>query len=101
MSPKVERPGYVQLTIAYEGEKYTSDAINYLYYDTPEAYEFFPKCGPVTGFTQITVYGKNFIDMGFGKAKCIFNNTFFMNATVMENDLIKCDSPSLSDELGH
>ena len=31
--------------------------------------------------------------MGFGKAKCIFNNTWVMNATVMEMDIIKCDSP--------
>lgn len=71
-----------------------------MYYDTPEAYDFYPKCGPMTGYTQITVFGKNFIDMGFGKAKCIFNNTFFMNATVMENDIIKCDSPPLPEELG-
>jgi hypothetical protein len=39
------------------------------------------------------VIGKNFIDMGFGKVKCIFNNTYFMNATILEQDIIKCDSP--------
>jgi hypothetical protein len=27
VSPPVERPGYVPLTIAYEGEKYTSETV--------------------------------------------------------------------------
>lgn len=44
--------------------------------------------------------GKNFIDMGFGKVKCIFNNTHIMNATIMEQDIIKCDSPELPNNLG-
>jgi IPT/TIG domain len=38
--------------------------------------------------------------MGFGKAKCIFNNTYYMNATIMDTDEIKCDSPALSTEEG-
>jgi hypothetical protein len=93
------------LSISYEGEKYTSDSIKFLYYDTPEIYGISPVCGPVTGYTQITVFGKNFLDMGFGKAKCIFNDTYYTNATIMENDIIKCDSPILPPgegyELGH
>lgn len=66
-----------------------------MYYDTPEVYSITPVCGPATGYTQITVIGKNFLDMGFGKVKCIFNNTYYMNATIMEHDIIKCDSPPL------
>lgn len=38
--------------------------------------------------------------MGFGKVKCIFNDTIFMNATIMTNDSIKCDSPPLPPNLG-
>ena len=33
--------------------------------------------------------------MGFGKTKCIFNNTYFMNATIMADNILKCDSPPL------
>jgi hypothetical protein len=36
--------------------------------------------------------------MGFGKVKCIFNNTYYMNATILESDTIVCDSPPLSEE---
>jgi IPT/TIG domain len=97
VSPPVERAGYVPLSIAYEGEKYDSDTIKYLYYDTPELKSFYPTCGPVTGYTQITIEGKNFLDMGFGKAKCIFNNTYVMNATIMDSETIKCDSPALPE----
>jgi hypothetical protein len=39
--------------------------------------------------------------MGFGKAKCIFNLTYQMNATIMENDILKCDSPPLQAALGY
>ena len=68
-----------------------------MYYETPEFYGVTPTCGPVSGYTQITIFGKNFIDMGFGKVKCIFNNTYYMNATIMESDIIKCDSPPLPE----
>jgi hypothetical protein len=50
----------------------------------------------VTGYTQLTVFGKNYIDMGFDKVKCVFNGTIFMNATIMSQDIIKCDSPPLT-----
>lgn len=38
--------------------------------------------------------------MGFGKVKCIFNDTIYMNATILEEDIIKCDSPPLSSTMG-
>jgi hypothetical protein len=38
--------------------------------------------------------------MGFGKVKCIFNNTIWMNATIMEGDIVKCDSPPLPPNFG-
>jgi hypothetical protein len=41
------------------------------------------------------VKGKNFVEFGFGKAKCIFNNTYWMNATVVDKTKIYCDSPKL------
>jgi len=56
-----------------------------------------PTCGPVTGYTQITVKGKNFVDMGFGKVKCLFNQTA-TNATIINSETLKCSSPRLSEE---
>ena len=38
--------------------------------------------------------------MGFGKVKCIFNGTIYMNATILEPDIIKCDSPPLPPSMG-
>ena len=35
--------------------------------------------------------------MGFGKVKCSFNNTL-MNATIVNEQTIKCSSPRLSEE---
>lgn len=51
VSPPVEQPGIVPLTISYEGEKYASSPVDYLYYDTPEVFNITPTCGPVTGYT--------------------------------------------------
>jgi hypothetical protein len=99
VSPPADNPGYVNLIISYEGDKYDSESVEYLYYETPVVADVLPTCGPVTGYTQLTIVGKNFIDMGFGKVKCIFNNTIQMNATIMDETLIKCDSPPL--EQGH
>lgn len=51
ITPAVERAGFVPLTIQYEGEKYSSETIKFLYYETPEVFGVTPTCGPVTGFT--------------------------------------------------
>ena len=39
--------------------------------------------------------------MGFGKVKCVFNDSIMMNATIMEDDIIKCDSPPLPPSFGY
>lgn len=83
VSPPTDKPGYVPLTISYEGERYSSETVKYLYYETAEVLNILPTCGPVTGYTQIQVFGKNYIDMGFDKVKCVFNGTIFMNATII------------------
>jgi hypothetical protein len=49
----------------------------------------------------VTLFGKNYIDMGFGKVKCAFNGTIFMNATILESNIIKCDSPPLPPNFGY
>lgn len=97
LSPKVPLPGTVPLSVTYEGDgdKFASEQVEYLYYETPEVTSLDPECGPTYGYTQITVKGKNFVDMGFGKAKCVFNETM-MNATIIDEHTIKCSTPKLT-----
>lgn len=100
ISPPTDHPGYVPLSVSVEGDLY-SPPVQYLYYETPVITDISPKCGPDYGFTQITVRGRNFIDMGHNKALCVFNKTIFTNATIMDAETIKCDSPSLFNSQGY
>lgn len=99
-SPPYVEPGIVPLSITYEGdgEKFQSEAVDYLYYETPIAESIDTTCGPTYGYTQITVKGQHFIDMGFGKAKCVFNDTQLMNATIINEHTIKCSTPKLTED---
>jgi len=73
VSPPTDKPGYVPLYVSNGYERYSSTSAQYLYYETPYIFDFYPKCGPVSGYTQLTVFGKNFRSMGFGKTLCMFN----------------------------
>lgn len=55
-----------------------------------------PPCGPTYGYTQIVVKGKNFVNMGINKAKCIFNGKKAMNVTILDESTLLCSSPPLS-----
>ena len=101
ISPAVEKPCVVPLRVATREEEYSS-GINtqYTYYDTPIIDFIEPTCGPTTGYTQITVYGKNF-PVGYSNhVKCLFNGEIKMNATVMNYNEIKCDSPPIPNKPG-
>ena len=93
VSPKTDKPGFVKLQVSNGYEKYSSTSAQYYYYETPKINDFYPKCGPTSGYTQITIFGKNFRSMGFGKTLCAFNDTILMNATIIDSYTIKCDSP--------
>jgi len=67
-----------------------------LYFEPPIVGSIEPACGPIRGYTQIYITGKNFGENnGFGKAACRFNGTYSTNATVITNDTMYCDSPIL------
>jgi len=101
ISPKVEQPKYVKLAIAIREDEFSSGQnTKFLYYDTPRIGEIGPKCGPESGFTQITIKGENFADTGSDFVKCIFDGNIFMNATVISKSEIKCDSPSVLNYAG-
>ena len=101
VSPRVERPGYVNLYVAIRPNEYSS-GINtkYLYYDTPVVSKIDPMCGPESGYTQITIYGKNFANTGSDFVKCVWDQNIKTNATVISDTQIKCDSPSVLDYEG-
>ena len=96
-SPPMENAGPVALRITYEGagEQAGSDSTTFTYYETPIVESIDPPCGPDYGYTQITVSGKHFVETAFGKAKCVFNQTHFMNATIVNENTIKCSTPIL------
>jgi hypothetical protein len=72
-----------------------------MYYGRPLVTKIEPECGPDSGFTQIEVNGKNFLDLGTSKALCVFNNTIFTNATVFSDTLLYCDSPVFQNSQGY
>lgn len=98
VSPPRPSPGPVPVYVTYEedGEKSKSTALQYLYYETPEVHSIEPPCGPTYGFTQITVKGKNFVDMGLNKAKCIWNGKKYMNVTIIDEGTLYCSSPPMT-----
>lgn len=98
VSPKRPSPGSVPVYVTYEedGDKSKSTSLPFLYYETPEVHSIEPPCGPTYGFTQITVKGKNFIDMGLNKAKCIWNGRTYMNVTIIDEGTLYCSSPPMT-----
>jgi len=93
-SPTVSTPGFVDLEISLYPGLYSSP-VKYLYYKNPVVSSIAPTCGPESGFTQLTVEGNNFVDLGHNSALCVFNKTHYTNATVLSPTQIVCDTPSI------
>ena len=101
ISPEVEKPCVVPLRVATREDEYSSGLnTKFTYYDIPEIYYIEPACGPDTGFTQITVYGENFPVGYSNNVKCLFNGKIKTNATVINYNELKCDSPPLPTQPG-
>jgi len=84
--------------VKYSKDRFNSDTFTYEYFSDPTVSAIDPSCGPLEGFTQITVSGSNYKEMGFGKAKCIFNDTIYMNATVLDAATLVCDTPPFDSQ---
>lgn len=98
ISPPHQPPEQVMVSVMYEedGEPSRSNPLPFLYYETPEVWSVEPPCGPTYGRTQVKVKGKNFIDLGFGRAYCVFNGTRWMNTTIIDKNTILCQTPPLT-----
>lgn len=99
-SPPVSNPGFVDLEISLYPGLYSSP-VQYLYYKNPIVDSIAPISGPESGFTQLTVKGDNFVDLGHNSALCVFNKTHYTNATVLSSTQIVCDTPSLLNKQGY
>jgi hypothetical protein len=99
-SPLVSNPGFVDLVISLYPGLYSSP-VQYLYYKNPIVNSISPVSGPESGFTQLTVQGENFVDLGHNSALCVFNGTQYTNATVLSNTMIICDTPSIFNTQGY
>lgn len=101
VAPKVEKPGKVNLALAIRPDEFSSGVNTiYRYYDTPILKNIEPICGPERGYTQIDVIGDKFPAEDSEYIKCVFNKTIFMNATVLNETLLKCDSPPVLNDEG-
>ena len=77
--------------------------LTYTYFADPQLADgdpLQPRCGPKEGFTQMTVRGRSFVEVGFGLAKCVFNSTYRTNATVLDANTMVCDTPPLETVSG-
>ena len=101
ISPPVDKPCVVPLRVATREDEYSSGLnTKFTYYDIPVIYYIEPACGPDTGYTQITVYGENFPVGYSNNIKCLFNGKIKTNATVINYNELKCDSPPLPTSPG-
>lgn len=41
------------------------------------------------------------MDLGNNKAMCVFNKTIYTNATIMDKELVYCDSPPFENSQGY
>lgn len=95
VSPPADNPGPVDLSVSL-GEDNFGNSIRYTYFALAEVYAISPICGPRSGYTQITVYGKNFVYNNPDNVKCIFGNLETTQATIISESEIRCDSPDIS-----
>ena len=51
ISPPASKPGRIPLTVALEGNKFSTLSVYFLYYKVPNIYSITPMCGPFDGLT--------------------------------------------------
>ena len=85
VAPPQALPGYQPLKVMYTGDAFASKAFSFKYYSNPVILGTDNTCGPTVGYTQFTVKGENFQEFVFGAGKCVFNDTIWMNATVIDS----------------
>lgn len=94
--PSSDGPGTVKLFVKYDDDRFASDTVDFYYFHATHITDGpYPTCGPISGGTQIKLHGEAFLEPAFGLAKCVFNETYYTNATVVDNTTLYCDTPEL------
>jgi hypothetical protein len=93
-APAVENPGAVNVSVSVNGVNYGTP-MRFYFYSPGEVTRISPICGPRTGYTQIKVFGKDFIAINPNKVRCIFGGVEQTPATILSETEILCDSPSI------
>ena len=94
--PADHGPGIVKLYVKYSDDRFSSDTVDFLYFHATHITEGpLPSCGPISGGTQIKIKGEAFAEPRFGAASCVFNATYYTNATVVDNTTLYCNTPEL------
>lgn len=100
IAPKGDKAQYVDFRLSTEAGKWSGNNLKYLYYEQPFVRDVSPLCGPTTGYTQLAVVGEHFIYTGPHKVYCIFGDDLWMDATVVNDKLLYCNSPRVLDKFG-
>ena len=93
-APAADSPGSVDLSVSI-GDYNFGNTLKYTYFATAELASISPTCGPRTGYTQVTVTGKNFAYIRPENVKCVFGGIESTPATIISATEIKCDSPDI------
>ena len=91
MSPPSYYYHQSRVEISLNSVEYTEDENIFYYYKPPMLFDVDPRMGPVTGGNIVTVSGTNFENTG--TIKCMFNDTFVVNATFTLFGTIQCLVP--------
>ena len=94
VAPAANNSGPVELSIS-QGDDNFGNSIRFTYYAVAEISSISPICGPRTGYTQITVKGKNFVSINPELVRCNFGEFEQTLATIISETEIACDSPDI------
>lgn len=87
----------VKVTYLDDKGKSLSEPLYFTFVERPQILAIDPPCGPVQGYTQIMVTGKNFVNLGPDMAFCVFNMTHYMNVTFIDDQHLYCSTPRLPE----
>jgi hypothetical protein len=85
--------GIVDLSILTSHGYESTNSLPFRYVQAPRVVSFFPKCGPITGNTRLTIVGSGFHSQGVNAIKCRFFGESVSTAIVQNDSTIVCLTP--------
>jgi hypothetical protein len=100
----------VTVEITVNGFDYTANGHEFTYYDTPEINDVTPTSGPITGGTNISIHGVNFVQSDFLKVRLrtivpegteSVSEVFVVSGRFISDKCVECNTPTLSNVEDH